>query len=90
MTKLAVDGVSGVRENFLTLILGAIGMFVAVGLLRRISRVKYWLDAAQARAPIIGGFTVTGELARFSRTISMLLEAGLPLSSAIATGSELL
>ena len=86
MTRIAVSGVNAITDNILQIPIGIIVGIFAFGLSRRIPRVKYWIDAAQARAPILGSFTVTGELSRFARTTAMLLEAEVPLSTAIQLG----
>jgi type IV pilus assembly protein PilC len=55
---------------------------LAIGL-RSIPRVRAWADAAMARVPILGETIVSGEIARFARTIAMLLDAGVPLVTAL-------
>ena len=65
---------------------GLVVLVVGLVLLRRIPEVRYWMDSARIRTPIIGSFTVALELARFSRTTAMLLEAGVPLATALQMG----
>ena len=67
-------------------VVGLIGMTIFFLLFRRIPRTKYWLDIARIRSPILGPFLVAGELSRFSRTLAMLLEADVPLSTALQLG----
>ena len=45
---------------------------------------KQAFDAmAMARAPVLGSFIVSGEISRISRTLSLLLEAGVTLAEAL-------
>lgn len=64
-----------------------LGGMAAVGALvigmRSIPRVRLWADGAMARAPMLGETIVSGEIARFARTIAMLLDAGVPLVTAL-------
>ncbi|MBI4338341.1 MAG: type II secretion system F family protein [Chloroflexi bacterium] len=86
MTRIAISVSGGAQENFKTVFLGIVAAVIAFSLLRRIPRVRYGIDSAQLRVPIIGGFILSGELARFSRTMAMLLDAGVSVSSALQLG----
>lgn len=83
MTRIAINLVAGIKANFLSVFIGIIAVGIVFGLLKRIPKTRYWLDLAQTKAPVLGGFTVAGELARFARTITLLLEAGVPLATAL-------
>ena len=83
MTRVAIALPGAAKEHLLKIPLVIVGAVVGFSLLRRIPRVRYFLDASRLRVPIMGQFTVTGELVRFSRTVSMLLEAGIILSNAL-------
>ena len=77
----------GFVKNNLAVILGAAGA-TAVGLagLRRLPGAAGVIDGVSARLPLLGPLTIAGDIARFSRTIGMLLEAGVPLSDALPKG----
>ena len=83
MTKIAVGGVSALKDHFTKIPIVLVGLVLSFIVAGRIPRMKYWLDGARARAPVLGSFTVTGEVARISRTTAMLLQAEVPLSTAL-------
>ena len=83
ITRISVASFRLIRENFLTILVGAVVGAVALALVRRIPRVRYWMDALQAKSPILGTVVVASELSRLARTISLLLEAGVPLDTAL-------
>lgn len=86
MTRFAVAVSQGIQDNLLRIPIGFAVFIGLVILLRRISRVRYFMDAVRVKMPIFGAFTRTGELSRFSRTIAMLLEAKVSLSMALQLG----
>jgi len=59
------------------LILGAIIFFIRQR--QRSAEGKFIIDKWKLNAPVIGKFLLTGELAKFSRTLSVLLESGVPI-----------
>lgn len=87
MTRMAVGGSELVAGNIVNIFFGMILAVIGLVLLRRIPRVRFWIDVAKAKAPVMGSFTVTGQLARFARTTSMLLDAGVSLSTALQLGT---
>ena len=84
ITRIVIGMFSLLTESFAQIIIAAVVFGVAITLLRRVPRIKYWLHGIQARAPLIGGVIVSGELSRFSRTVGMLLEAEVPLDIALS------
>ena len=86
MTRIAVGLFGFIKDNILILFFGLTGSAAVFGLLRRIPRTRYVLDIAQARAPFLGPLIVAGELSRFSRTISLLLESGVSPAPALQLG----
>lgn len=86
MTRIAIGGAGMVKANMLKIPVVIVVGAVAFVLLRRLPPVRYWLDGVRARAPVLGSMTVSSELARFSRTVSLLLTAGVPLSTALHLG----
>lgn len=83
MTRVAVGLGNGAREQFLNILLGVVGLAVVVALLQRNARMRYRIDAFKLKLPLFGKFIVMGEVARASRTLAMLLEAGVPLAGGI-------
>ncbi len=88
MTRIALGAVGVIKDNFLNILMGFVGVAVVFGLLRRMPRARYWLDAARLRAPVLGSLTIAGEVAGVARTIAMLLEAGVSLSIALRLGQS--
>ncbi len=86
MTRFAIGMTKAFTDHWLKMGFGLVSLVVGLVLLRRIPEVRYWMDSARIRTPIIGSFTVALELARFSRTTAMLLEARVPLSTALQMG----
>lgn len=86
MTRIVVSAVGAVTSFYKQIILGGLAGLVSFVVLRRFPSVKYMFDAAMIRAPIIGPFMLAGELSRFARTVSMLLEAGVSLANAVQLG----
>ncbi len=88
ITRVVIGIFGFIRENILLILGGTVAMAIALALAARIPRVKYAMHASQVRAPVLGGVIVSGELARFSRTMSMLLEAEVPLTTALQLGTS--
>lgn len=86
MTRIIIAIFSFISTYFMQIGIGLVGFIIALAVLRRIPKFRYWMDLLQAKGPILGAVTVTGELARFSRTVSMLLDAGVPISTALGLG----
>ena len=82
MTRLTVGTVEWLGDNFRALILGSAACMALLLLIRRLPDGRRWLDSLQSRTPLVGPLVVSAELARYSRTLAMLLEAGVPLSTA--------
>lgn len=86
MTKAAVAGVNFFKTNGLAVITVIGGFIGGMSILRRIPRTAAMADTVLARLPLYGSLLVAGDLARFSRTMSMLLGAGVPLSDSLGLG----
>jgi type II secretory pathway component PulF len=73
MTKAAVAMVNFVKGNGMPIFLGLFATLSALALLRRQPRAARLVDAGLARTPLYGPLTVAGDLARFARTMALLL-----------------
>jgi len=83
ITRLAVAMVNWVRSD-MTTILGGLGVLaLAFWVLRRIPAMQERMHRAKARIPLWGSIVVARELSVFSRTVGMLVEAGVSLTQAI-------
>jgi type IV pilus assembly protein PilC len=83
MTRIAVNSMSWVKDNINLLFFGVVGLIVLVAVLRRNPRTKPYVDAGLLRSPLLSGFIITSEVARFSRTMAMLLSSGVSLAAAL-------
>ena len=86
MTKIAINGMAAARANMANMAIGMVLAAVAFVMLRKIPSVKLWMDTKQASMPVLGSVIVSSELARFSRTTAILLDAGVGLSPALKLG----
>lgn len=86
VTRLVVGSFGWFRGNALQIGVGVLVLIIAIALVRRIPAVAYWMDGAQAKLPLLGPLTITSELSRFSRTMGLLLESGVPLATALGLG----
>ena len=86
ITRIAILMVDALHGNML--IIGGVILFTGVDyyVLRRIQTAHEWLHGAQVKLPIMGSLIVAKELAQFSRTNAMLLQAGVPLARALPLG----
>ena len=78
-TKLLLTGVSWFTSYGLYLIAAIVSVFILIILLSRTPKGKLQLDRLALRLPLSGRVSQTSELARCCRSMSLLLQAGLPL-----------
>ena len=83
ITRIALGMLNGVKSSVLYISVGFAAFIIIYSLLRRIPQVSYWLDTAMVRSPLFGPMIISGELSRFSRTLSMLLESGVSLAATL-------
>jgi type IV pilus assembly protein PilC len=86
LTRAAVSMVNFVTGNGPQVLLGGVIFFGGISTLRRIPATAAMVDNVLSRAPLYGPLTVAGDIARFSRTMSMLLAAGVAVSDALPLG----
>ncbi len=84
-------GLSNAISNYGLLMLFAfVGLiFLAVWAFREESRRKKW-HATQLRLPIIGGFILQSETARYASTLGLLSQSGVPLLEALRIAAQVL
>ncbi len=86
LTRVLVAIFTHVKDDFLQIFLGISALATLPSWLRFIPRARHWIDTLKVRSPMIGPMVVTGELSRLSSTLAMLLEAGVPISTALQLG----
>lgn len=85
-TRLALASMTAIREHYLAFIIVMVVLVAGVKFARRYDRINFELDATRLKLPLIGTLTLSAEIARFSRIMTMLLSAGVPLSFALQQG----
>ena len=83
ITRISMGTMSFATENLKTAAFVVLGVFVLLLLAKRIKSVNYGLHLLRVRAPIMGQLILANELSQFSRTIGMLLQSGIPLTTAL-------
>jgi type II secretory pathway component PulF len=88
VTRMVVDATSFMTAHAVQMILGTSIAGAALIILRRLPAVRLIMDTELVRLPVAGKFVVSSELSRIARTLTMLIEAGVPLATALrlATG----
>ena len=86
VTRLTVGMFNLGKERFLEIIIILVMGGVVLALARRVPRLSYLMDSAMLRTPQLGAVIMSSELARFSRTVAMLLDSGVSLSAALGLG----
>ena len=88
MTLAAVAAIDFILDNWLKVSGGTALFFITVNVLRRIPAAARQVDAISAKLPLYGPLTLAGDLARFSKTMAMMLGAGVPLVDSLRLGTE--
>jgi type IV pilus assembly protein PilC len=86
LTKLVIS-ISEFFQQMWWLIFGVI-IGAVVGLLeakKRSRKVQHFLDRLALKLPVIGAIQQKGAIARFSRTLSTMFKAGVPLTEAMVS-----
>lgn len=63
---------------------GAVGLGIVIGRILATPGGRFWWDKAKLRLPLLGSLYQRVITARFARTLGVLLQGGLPLTSALA------
>ena len=82
-TQIVMGAVTTVRENLLNIVIGFAAVGLVLALAKRHPRSNHYIDHAMLNAPIIGPIVIAAGLGRFSRTVSMLLKAGVSPAGAL-------
>ncbi len=82
-TKILVGFMDFIESYKLFVLVGIVALVFAVIVSLRQEPVRYQLDRLMITAPVIGTVNIMNEMSRFSRTITLLLHAGLPLPDII-------
>jgi MSHA biogenesis protein MshG len=83
-------GMSGMMLNYWpALLAGIAGIFFGTKiLLKKSKQVRYYWDLSKLRLPLFGNIILRVTLARFSRTLTMVSKAGVPINKALTLVAE--
>lgn len=84
MTRIAVGMGTGVKTHGLKIFVALVLLGITGSFLLKKPGIKHAFDSFKTKVPILGSLIVMGEMARASRTLAVLLESGVTLSSALA------
>ena len=83
VTRILIATVEGVVANIAYIGGGLVVLVVVYKVLRRFPTMKYWLDVAKIRLPLLGPLMLASELGRFTRIMTTLLGNGVDVPSAL-------
>ncbi|NQW23958.1 MAG: type II secretion system F family protein [SAR202 cluster bacterium] len=83
ITRIAMAVINAFESNLIYIGSAIVIIAVTVALIRRIPRTQFALHLWMTRLPIVGNLIVTREMAQFSRTNAMLLQAGVSLARSL-------
>lgn len=87
-TRMLIGSVDFITAYNLHLLAGIGGMISLLALYVRRPAGRYQLDRLLLKVPLIGKANLMSEMARFSRTLVLLVQAGLPLPEVIAMARQ--
>lgn len=83
ITKSVVAVSNSVIETWYMYALAVLGVYIALRLIFRTKRGRYWADYMKLRIPVFGKLLQKGALARLSRTMSTLFASSVPVLQAL-------
>jgi type II secretory pathway component PulF len=84
-------GVSGfMSANWYWFLIGLVFIFAVFGRAKEGSKKKFWFDLLKLRLPFLNKFIKHAEVAKFTRTLSLLLKNGISVCEALELATEVL
>lgn len=84
LTKMVVELSEWMQAKWYLLVFGFIAIFSAIKYIyKKSQKVRDYLDKIALKAPVMGDLTNKSAIARFSRTLSTMFAAGVPLVDAM-------
>ena len=78
-TQFVIDLSSFTRRYIIYIFLGLVGFILFIRLIYRTEKGQYSLDRLLLKSPLLGGLLRKVAIARFSRTLSTMLQSGVPI-----------
>lgn len=88
ITRMVVTLGNGMKSGLPYVLLGLVLLYVGARFLEKRRPATVIIDRIKLKLPFIGRFIVENALAAFSRTLSILLLAGIPLPEALSVAIE--
>jgi len=89
-TKLLMSTSNFMSQHWMWFIFGIVFVFIVFGRARASGKKKFLLDLIKLHTPIVKQFVRDAEIAKFCRTLGMLLKNGLPVYESMALATRTL
>lgn len=89
-TKILLTGSQLIRQNFFAMIFLSLMILFLLYLCFQTERIEFLWDRAKLRIPIFGPLVLKSIFAKFCKTLSVLLQSGLPIIQSIQIASNTL
>jgi type II secretory pathway component PulF len=89
-TKILISISNFMSHNWIWLLIAAVLLGAVIGRVRQGSKKKFLLDLVKLRVPCIKNFIINSEVARFTRTLGLLLKNGLPVYESLGLAADTL
>ena len=83
LTQMIINISNGLKENFLYVFLGFLGLAIANTYFYRTPAGKEFYHRLFLKLPILGEIFLKGALAKFARTLATLISGGVPITRAL-------
>jgi type IV pilus assembly protein PilC len=83
LTQFVMKASNVMVHQALWIVIGVVGIIVAINLFGRTALGRYWLDIIKLRMPVIGTLVLRVAISRFSRTLGTLQNSGVQILSAL-------
>ena len=83
LTQFVISTSTLVKEQFLLIALGVVGMVVLYSVVSRIPKGRAAIDRAKLKMPLFGELVRKSAISRFSRTLGTLVTSGVPILQAL-------
>jgi len=83
LTQILINLSNFVRGNFLYIIVFVIAFFTLISYIRKTEKGKKLTDALLLKLPLLGEIFRKGAIAKFARTLSILVSGGVPIIRAL-------
>lgn len=82
-TKILLEGSIFFRQNFILIIATFIVIFILSYFSLQIKKIEFLWDKTKLHLPVFGPLIIKGTLAKFTKTLSVLLQSGMPIIQSI-------